>query len=181
MSAYTTAMAGLGHPDYAKGRRITQIELTKMSDAEILNSYVILKGKFAFPKGTMYPSIPCYVDESTTVYPLNGECVLTGSEYLLAKNQGCKLKLTDIFYLPYLKDAKGVASSHPFKSIIETVQAKRREHPKGSLNNLLFKEMGNSMYGAIVRGMADKRKFDIKSGKRIRMGGSDLSNPIMAS
>lgn len=175
-SAYTTAMAGLGHPAYGKGRLISVKELEKMKPSEILFSYIVIKGKFSFPDAVKYPSIPCYVDANTTVYPLKGECVLTGAEYLLAKSQGCALDITEVFYLPFAKE-----SIYPFKAIIKEVQAKRREYPKGSINNLLYKEMGNSIYGGVVRGMADKKKFDIKSGKRVRMEGSDLSNPILAS
>lgn len=82
---------------------MTVKDLEEMKTEEILFSYVIMQGKFKFPKETKYPSIPCYVDENTTVYPLNGECVLTGAEYLLAKNKGCKIELTEINYLPFLK------------------------------------------------------------------------------
>ena len=47
--------------------------------------------------------------------------------------------------------------------------------------NLLYKEIGNSIYGNVVRGMADKRKFDIKTGSNLRIDSTELSNPILAS
>jgi hypothetical protein len=47
--------------------------------------------------------------------------------------------------------------------------------------NLLYKEMGNSIYGNVVRGIADKRKFDIKTGRNLRIDSTELSNPILAS
>lgn len=106
VSAYTTAMACLGHPDYEHGELISQETLSLKSFEEILWSYTIMKGKFTFPKSTKFPSIPCYVGDAT-VYPLKGECVLTGPEYLLAKKQGCKLVLSEIFYLPFVKDVNG--------------------------------------------------------------------------
>jgi hypothetical protein len=68
-----------------------------------------------------------------------------------------------------------------FYSIIKEIQAKSREHAKGDIMNLLFKEIGNSLYGNIVRGMSNKRGFDTKTGKTFRLGGSDLSKPIWAS
>jgi hypothetical protein len=71
--------------------------------------------------------------------------------------------------------------NHPYKPLIKEIQEKRREHPKGSINNLLYKEMGNSIYGSVVRGMSDKRKYDVKSGKSIRIEAGELSNPIIAS
>lgn len=38
-----------------------------------------------FPLMLNTPSIPCYVDKTTTVYPLKGTAFLTGPEFLLAK------------------------------------------------------------------------------------------------
>jgi len=206
-SAYTTVMAGLGNPDYNKGHLLNVEALEQMSFNDILYSYIIIKASFKFDKTIKYPSIPCYIDETTTVYPLEGECVLTGAEYLLAKNQGCDLQIKEIYYIPFekvkvkvkvkdgdkkvdkpekvkVKDGdKDVDKpiNHPFKDIIKEIQSMRRKYPKYSINNLLYKEMGNSIYGLVVRGMSDKKKFDIKSGRTLRMEASDLSNPILAS
>jgi hypothetical protein len=188
-------MAGLGHPNYAEGCRLTLTDLKKMTPREIVFSYLIIKANFSFPDNLKYPSIPCYVDENTTVYPLAGECTLTGAEYLLALNQGCVFKISEIFYIPFGESAISTTDTsttstesqtsgeitHPFKGIIKEVQAKRREYPKGSISNLLYKEMGNSIYGNTVRGMANKRRLDIKTGLLRRMEGSELSNPILAS
>ena len=184
-SAYTTVMAGAGNPDYAKGKILSTREIEKMSPSLLIFSYIIIKATFEFKDSVKYPSIPCYVDETTTVYPLKGECILTGAEYILAKNQGCNLNIIEIYYIPFEKiknkDDNLTIVNHPFKSIITEIQGKRREYPKGSINNLLYKEMGNSIYGAVVRGMSDKRKFDIKTGRTIRMEAGELSNPIIAS
>ena len=184
-SAYTTVMAGAGNPDYAKGKILSTREIEKMSPSLLIFSYIIIKATFEFKDSVKYPSIPCYVDETTTVYPLKGECILTGAEYILAKNQGCNLNIIEIYYIPFEKiknkDDNLTIVNHPFKSIITEIQGKRREYPKGSINNLLYKEMGNSIYGAVVRGMRDKRKFDIKTGRTIRMEAGELSNPIIAS
>jgi hypothetical protein len=75
----------------------------------------------------------------------------------------------------------GVNEIKPFESIIQQVQEKRREFSKDSINNLIYKEIGNSIYGSVVRGLGDKRKFDIKTNSTQRMQGDDLSNPILAS
>lgn len=100
-SAYTTAMCMLDHPYYPQGRRLTLDELNELSPKDLLYSYTIIKGTFAFPSTTKYPSIAVRVDEDTTVYPLNGSCVLTGSELLCAYNQGCKVKVEDIYTIPF--------------------------------------------------------------------------------
>lgn len=178
-NAYTTVMSMAGHPDYAKCRRITTEELHEMNADEILYSYLILHADFEFPAITKYPSIPCYVDENCTVYPLQGSCVITGAEYLLATAQKCKLKIHDIYFTPF--KGSEYRDHKPFSTIFKTVQEQRREHPKGTISNLIYKEIGNSIYGSVVRGIGNKRKFDIKSKGTVRMFGDDLTNPLIAS
>jgi hypothetical protein len=151
-----------GQPDYEKGRRLTPEELGQLSNEDILYSYLVIQADFIFPEGTKYPSIPCYVDENCTVYPLRGSCVLTGSEYLLAKSQKCKFHLHDIIYTPF-KRLEDSTEIKPFRQILQQVQEQRREYPKGSISNLMYKEIGTSIYGSVVRGRSNKRKFDIKT------------------
>lgn len=186
ISAYTTGMALLGDPDYKRAHKLTIDELNKKSAESIVLSYTIIKASFKFPKSVKYPSIPCFVDKDTTVYPLTGECILTGSEYLLAKEQNCELKITEIFCIPFKppkKDSNGNIEKpyNPFFSIIKDLQSLRSEYKKGTINNLLYKEMGNSLYGLVVKGISNKMKFDTRIGSTVRMDGSLLSNPILAS
>src|ERR1700722_2943935 len=96
-------MSMAGHPEYAECCRLTLTQFKKLKREEILFSYLIINADFEFPLTTKYPSIPCYVDENCTVYPLKGTCVLTGAEYLLATSQGCKVQIHDIFYTPFRK------------------------------------------------------------------------------
>lgn len=178
-SAYTTIMAMAGHPEYEKCKRLTVTELKRLKKEEMVYNYLIISADFEFPNSTKYPSIPCYVDENCTVYPLKGTCVLTGSEYVLAINQGCKFKFHDIYITPIktyeYKDCK------PFSTVLKKVQEQRREHIKGTISNYIYKEIGNSIYGSVVRGIGNKRKFDIRSKGTIRMVGDDLTNPLIAS
>jgi hypothetical protein len=178
-NAYTTVMAMAGHPDYKQYRRINEFDLNQMSNEEILYSYLIIQADFEFPAGVKYPSIPCFVDESSTIFPLKGSCVITGSEYLLAKSQSCKFNLKEIHLTPFLVEE--FKSLKPFETILKLVQEKRREYAKGTINNLMYKEIGNSIYGSVVRGISNKKKFDIKTQSTQRLLGDDLSNPLIAS
>jgi hypothetical protein len=178
-SAYTTVMAMAGHPDYAKQRKLTVLELEGLCEDEVLYSYLIIQADFEFPVTTKYPSIPCYVDENCTVYPLKGSCVITGAEYLLARSQKCSFVFESINIIPF--SISEHVDNKPFSTVLKMVQEKRREYPKGTINNLMYKEIGNSIYGSVVRGISDKRKFDIKSQGTVRMVGDDLTNPIIAS
>ena len=67
----------------------------------ILTSFVIYKVTFQFPPDTKYPSIPVYIDKTTTVYPLEGTALLTGVEYILAHRQGCDLKVAYAVVIPF--------------------------------------------------------------------------------
>jgi hypothetical protein len=127
------------------------------------------------------------VDKTTTVYPLEGQALLTGPEYLLAKNQGCEIKIKTAYYTPATEVDVKVGGKcmtvqvFPFQEIINELQAKRRDFPKGHIMNSLYKELGNSIYGNVVRGISNKKSFDSKTGKMNRVSGTELSNPILAS
>jgi hypothetical protein len=196
-SAYTTILAAAGHPDYRNATSLTLNDFNEMDKEEILYSYIVIKVNLSFPEYIKYPSIPFYIEDTTTIYPLNGEAILTGAEYLLAKNQECELQILDIFYIPFLKSeddktkdkiknqdkdkGKGKFINRPFENIIKTIQTKRKLYQKGKINNYLYKLMGNSIYGALVRGLANKQTFDVKSLNSVRVEGNDLTNPILAS
>jgi hypothetical protein len=184
-SAYTTVMSMAGHPEYSALKRLTHTELGKLSRFEILYSYLIIHADFEFLPETKYPSIACFVDESCTIFPTQGSCVITGSEYLLALKQGCKFVFKTINFIPFKESSESSAIDKvfvkPFENIIKLVQEKRREYPKGSISNLMYKEIGNSIYGSVVRGISNKMKLDTKTNTMQRMRGDDLSNPLIAS
>ena len=95
-------MSMLGDPNYDLARRLSPSEIKLMSDNELLYSYTTIEVKsFRFPDSVTYPSIPCYSDEVTTVYPLTGKAILTGSEYITAKNQGCNMELVGGTVIPF--------------------------------------------------------------------------------
>ena len=174
-SAYTTVLYRLGHPMYSKGKELTIVQLLQLSDDDLLYSYTVIKCYFVFPNSVKYPSIPVYINETSTVYPLTGRAILTGAEYILARNQGCKFTIFSVYRIPFSQD------QYPFKEIINEIQSKRRSFPKGSISNLMYKEIGNSIYGSLVRGMSDKRRYDNRTGGQIRIPAHFLSNPILSS
>jgi hypothetical protein len=140
-------MAFLGDPDYLKIRFLDESEVLRLSRLEMLRSYIIIKGQFSFPEGVKFPSIPCYVDKTTTVYPREGEAYLTGLEYITGLDQGCEFKISSGVIIPFkLKcPVEELPSSEvklrqkfktpPFFDIMKTVQSLRRKYPKGSLSN----------------------------------------------
>lgn len=181
VSAYTSGMAALGTPDYGKGHIIYKID--ELTFDQIFNSYTILNVTFNFKSDTKYPSIPVNIDENTTVYPLKGSAVITGLEYLVAKNQGCTIKVKEGYRVPFVKsnELNEGKMLKPFASCIKEIQRLRSLYEKGTIGNLIYKEIGNSVYGLTVRGLNDKTKYDIRSQGMKRMVGNELSNPLIAS
>ena len=76
---------------------------------------------------------------------------------------------------------KKVEYIQPFLAIIIEIKRLRRENPKGTIMNMLYKEMGNSIYGNVVRGLSNKKSFDTLTGMSFRVTGTDLYIPILAS
>jgi hypothetical protein len=149
-------------------------------------SYTVLRVHFKFPENVKYPSIPCNIDDSTTVYPLEGESIITSLEYIVAQKQGCIFKHFEIAHIPFKKPSEDSEDSQksiekPFRDCIAELQKNRSNFPKGTIGNLLYKELGNSLYGLTVRGINNKMKFDARSGSMKRMEGNELSNPIIAT
>jgi hypothetical protein len=180
-------MTHLSLPDYNKGVLLTPEVLKSWSNEDLLKGYLIIRGNFKFPDNTKYPSIPCYMDNTTTVYPLQGNCLLTGPELLLARSQKCIIEIKSAFYIPPTENLKNVGIMNiiqtvkPFHEIIKELQSNRQKYPKGHFMNFLYKELGNSIYGNVVRGMSNKKCFDPKTGTMNRVSATEISNPILAS
>jgi len=104
--AYPTAMSLLGYPDYTKLEIFLNLsgeELLK-SSRDLLKSYTVLKVKFQFPKTCLYPNLPVRLEKSSIIYPLTGEGICTGSEFLLAMDLNCSIEIEQGVYIPFLKE-----------------------------------------------------------------------------
>lgn len=184
-SAYTTAMTDLALPDYYNAHLIDADTIEDWTTEQLLSGYLIANCNFKFPSDTKFPSIPCYVDKTTTVYPLSGSALLTGPEILLAMNQGAELTYKSAFfahqkeiYNPIKEEMEPVK---PFFKILKDIQHWRKLYPKGHINNMLYKEIGNGIYGNVCRGISNKMNFDTLTKKSFRVRATNLTNPILAS
>jgi hypothetical protein len=176
-SAYTTVMSIMAEPDLKRARSLTEKELnTMLHEEEVINSFIIMKGSFEFSMDVKYPSIPVSVDKDTTIFPLEGDCILTGAEYVLAINQGCKIKLDSIYYIPFKK-----GGYKPFYRVIDELQSMRRKYDGTHPMNTFLKLIANAIYGIVCKGFGGKSAYDIKTGSYVKIKGGELSNPIIAS
>lgn len=183
-------MSILGDPNYGRIRQLTKEALERMSDSDLLLSYTVLDVEFEFPECVKYPNIPTRVDDNVDIYALKGRSCITGCEYLVARNKGCRITLVEGVQVPFLKNEGEEPSSEedynilyktPFRHIIKELQGKRRKEAKKSFYNLMYKQIGNSIYGQVSMGLSGKNRYDVKTDSFVRIPGGTLSNPVMAS
>jgi hypothetical protein len=92
----------MGDPNYDLARRISRDEILSLTANELLYSYTTIEvNSFQFDEKVRYPSIPCLADETITCYPRQGSAVLTGPEYITAKNQGCEMEIQGGTLIPF--------------------------------------------------------------------------------
>jgi hypothetical protein len=75
---------------------------------------------------------------------------------------------------PSFGPARLLAAAVDKSSTRRRLQKLRKDNPKGTILNLLYKEMGNSIYGNVVRGISNKKSFDTLTGKSFWVTGTDL-------
>jgi hypothetical protein len=194
----------LGDPDYNSLKMYNEKEFERMDKNEdvfniLFYSYSVLVVDFLFGSETKYPTIPVKMSEDITVYPLSGKDILiTGTEFLAAKEVGCNLKVKQCISIPFKgsivksdSESMDIGSSEnitisgfkyknpPYTKVIKELQSLRRKYPKHSAMERMYKDIGNMAYGACVSGLSNKEKFNPRTGNMTRIKGSDLSNPIV--
>lgn len=75
--------------------------MSRAKAGTLINSYTVVRVEFEFPESVKYPNIPTQVLDDNTIYPLKGVSNITGLEYLLARNLGCRLKVLDGYSIPF--------------------------------------------------------------------------------
>ena len=152
-SAYTTAMLGIHPLDFDRYQQVNDINAFKG------HVFGLAHIQFEFPEGTRIPSLPV-ATEHGLIYPLSGKTYCTAVEIENALNQGCKIQLLNGFIIPWKN-----TTERPFKEFVKLVRQKRKSYAKGSLHELLWKEIGNSLYGKVAQGLGNKTTFDVQAGR----------------
>jgi hypothetical protein len=179
---------------------------SKLDKYDFLHSYSAIKVRFNLPESIKYPPLPVFMDKTITIYPLSGESVVTGTEFLSARfildkallriSAETKVELSDLnkkyyikivtgSYIPFKRDDSGNLAYKPFLSAIQELQQNRAKfrasHGKGSALERTYKDLGNMIYGKTVCGISNKRNYDPRTSKMKSMIGGPLSNPIIGA
>jgi len=153
----------------------------------------------------LYPPLPVSLDKDITVYPLSGNTLITGLEYLSAKNimelalkdeqYGWKYKIKVLHgvFIPFAseiietEDGKKIEQLKykPFFNVIKELQANRAKWKsltgKGSAMERIYKDLGNMLYGKVVSGISNKTSFDPRTESMVAAKDNFLTNPIIGS
>jgi hypothetical protein len=181
-SAYPSAMALIGRPDWQKLHVIRDTE-------ELLNKYIAADLAFAnvefeFPEHVRFPVLPVRT-ENGLIFPRTGNCSTHISEILLAQSLGAKISLIEGRYIPSARHgnwAQGIdRPKRPFEGFTKYCIDERSKHPKKTLENLFWKELVNSTYGKTAQGLRERRVYDLRDMETKRLEPSKITNPVYAS
>jgi len=170
IGAYAVAMASIGMPDW-----------TRMHDGNDLSEFRpgvlgISRVSFRFPNETRFPSLPVVApNDYGLIYPLEGEAYVTASEIAVARRQGATIDILDGVIVPWCDDG-----CRPFMLVIDELQRRRNQHPKGSLSNEMFKQLANAIYGKLGQGIKGTSVYNTRTDGRSTIGPCEITNVFLA-
>lgn len=170
-SAYTLGLVDLREIDYVAAR------IAKDPHAFRGHVFGLARVEFSFPPATRFPSLPVRTAERGLYFPLNGVTCCTAPEIEVALGLDAEIKVLFGLIIPWVDDGQGQAV---FESFVRLVRAKRKTHPKG-LEERLWKEIGNSLYGKLAQGLREKSVFDTRTGRGREVPPSPITNPYFAA
>ncbi len=167
-SAYPTALCSLRTPDWDNMRCTLEPRDFKADELGFALAEV------EFPPHVRFPGLPVRT-EGGLVFPQRGCGFLTSPEIVVALKLGATVRVSHGVVIP-AKD-----ENRPFQHVFGKLIEERKRFPKGSLGELMFKEISNSIYGKIGQGLKRRMAFNTRSNDRHRMPASGLTNPYIAA
>lgn len=177
--AYTTGLAQFRTPAWDMARHTTALDRLALVDV-----LAVAHIRFTFPATVRFPVFAVPV-ENGLVFPLTGETYATAPELAVAVALGASIEVLDGLLIPWADDA----GHRPFVAFTAHINAERKRHTKGTPEELLAKEAGNSLYGKLAQGVASHKTvlrktvkvFDTREGTMGDLPGSNISNAIYAA
>jgi hypothetical protein len=171
VSAYATALCSLQIPDYSNAYTVRDAE--EFTEDQLGFARI----SFRFPPSTRYPCLPVEADKGRgLIFPLVGMAWVTAPEIVLALSLGAEITVHHGVIIPWVKD-----SPHIFEPVIKDLMVRREQHPKGSLQNALYKLLGNGLYGKTCQGLAGNIAFDTRADVHKEIPESRITNPFLAA
>lgn len=165
-NAYPVALAVLPAIDWTKPNRSTK-EPSLQTDAKH-TSYLpisLFHVQFEFPKGSRHACLPV-ASPIGLLYPRKGHSTCTGPEIELARKMGAKIKIIEARCFASQMHSKTKEVQLAFASFLGQLTRQRATTKKGSLENLLLKELANSFYGKTAQGLDFRTIRDLRGEKK---------------
>ncbi|WP_424832993.1 DNA polymerase [Ruegeria sp.] len=180
-SAYPSAMALIGVPDWSSVREIRDTH--ELFSGELVHGDLAFANvNFEFPDDVRYPVLPVRT-ENGLVFPRKGNSSTHVSEIFLAQQLGADIELVDGKRIDSRRvgRADGIDAKRPFTGFTHHCIEERAKHPKKTLHNLFWKELVNSTYGKTAQGLRERRIYDLRDAETKPLGPSKITNPVFAS
>lgn len=170
--AYASAMAYLLCPTFQITRAMRVDEIVEAVEA---GHHVVAHVKFQFPSDCEHPCLPIST-KNGLIYVLEGVSFCTGHEITTAIGLGAQIDIVDA-------DIWHVKNKPMFARYIGSIARERSKYAKKTLENLLYKEMINSLYGKIAQGIKDRKisNFSIPEDGPRMLEASAITLPIIAA
>lgn len=166
--AYPTAMALIGTADW-RGIRVS-LDLKDYTPTTLGMANI----EFEFPESIRFPTLPVRTSNGL-VFPRTGRSDCAAPEIALAVSLGAKVAIRHGVIIPTNRDEPA------FGNFISQCIHKRKSYPKGSLQNLFWKELSNSSYGKTAQGLHHKRVYDLRDRDTKPLPESKITNPFFAA
>lgn len=177
--AYVAALATLPLLDWdAPVASVTTTQLPELYQLNMAVPITLVECRFKFPNDCEYPCLPI-PSPYGPIYPLNGATTCTGLEVAQALLMRAEIEMIRDEWFPTL--TKGTDGEQlAFAEFLQTVTQKRAREPKGSLRNLMLKEIVNSFYGKQAQGLKERRIYNLQ-GQPKRLEPSLITCPHYAA
>jgi hypothetical protein len=171
VSAYTTALSSLQMLDYSRAHT------TKDIDDYTPDQVGFALVRFQFPAGCYYPCLPVKADDQRgLIYPMSGETSATSPEIAAAVHLGAEVEIVHGAVIPWVP-----RSPRPFESVLVEFANRRWQHADKSPKNLMYKELGNCLYGKTYQGTKEKKAYNTRTDKHEEIGESPITNIFIAA
>jgi len=167
-AAYSTALAAIREVNW------NGLEHTKDVSRFKAKELGLARIRFRFPDDVRYPTIPVRTSNGL-IFPLEGESYVASPEIQLAVELGAGVEVLSGFVIPWQSERR------LFAGFSREVRQHRSQLEKGSIDERIWKELGNSVYGRLAQGLREKRVYDSRSGQSRRMPRSKITQPYLAA
>jgi hypothetical protein len=170
-SAYPTAMAVIGKPDWEKIYQVLDEDFYKKVKADDLAFFQV---DFEFPEDTRYPTLPVRTPHGL-IFPLKGISCCAAPEIVVARSLGVKIRTIFAINVEVDKTVK------PFEGFVLDCIKRRGASEKNSLEEHIWKEITNGTYGKTAQGLKEKRAFNVRSEDSKPINPSKITNSFYAA